>query len=106
MFERETDRLIVNVEGTILSERGTVIELLRSAPKVIIKASGQIEVVGKGPAIIYLDGQRLNSIELLNGLSDDDIARIEIVGNPSSKYDAEGNAVIEIITKDGARNGY
>lgn len=46
MYERETDRLVVNVEGTILSERGTVMELLRSAPKIIVKASGQIEVVG------------------------------------------------------------
>lgn len=106
MFQRELDRLVVNVEGTILSEKGSVIDLLRSAPNVIVRSSGAVEVVGKGAAIIYLDGRRINSLETLNALQANDIARIEVVDNPSSKYDAAGNAVIEIFTKNGVSNGY
>lgn len=105
MFERELGKLIVNVEGTILSEKGTVLELLRSAPNVIVRSTGDIQVVGKGSAIIYLDGRRLNATEILNTISANDIEKIEIIETPSARYDAEGNAVIEIITRNGALNG-
>lgn len=106
MFEREPDRLIINVEGTILAEKGTVLDLLRSAPNVIVRSNGSIEVVGKGAAIIYLDDRRLNTLELLNSIQANDVAKIEIIDNPSARYDAAGNAVIEIKTKSGAMNGY
>lgn len=106
MFERDLDKLTVNVEGTILSEKGTVLELLRSAPNVIVRADGSVMVVGKGAAIIYLDGRRVNTLEILNSLQASDISKIEIVDNPSAKYDAAGNAVIEIHTKSGMMDGY
>ena len=106
MFEREIGKLVVNVDGTILSERGTILELLKSAPNVIVKSSGDVIVVGKGNAIIYIDGQRLGSLDMLSSISANIVDRIEIIENPSARYDAEGNAVIEIITKKGALNGY
>lgn len=106
MFERELDRLIVNVEGTLLSDKGSVIDLLRSAPNVIVKSDGSISVVGKGNAIIYIDGRRVNNLEILNSIQSNDVAKIEIIDNPSAKYDAAGNAVIEIKTKKGMLNGY
>ncbi|MDX2361941.1 MAG: outer membrane beta-barrel family protein [Crocinitomicaceae bacterium] len=106
MFQREIGKLIVNVEETILSERGTVLDLLRAAPNVLVKSDNSISVVGKGAAIIYLDGQRINSVEMLSGISSSDVSRIEVIDSPSARYDAEGNAVIEIITKKGAMDGY
>ncbi len=106
MFERQVGKLVVNVDGTILSERGTLLELLKSAPNVIVKSSGEVIVVGKGSAIIYIDGQRLGSLEMLSSIPSNLVDRIEIIENPSARYDAEGRAVIEIITKQGAMNGY
>ena len=106
MYTREVGKLIVNVEGTILSERGTILELLKSAPNVIVRSNGGVSVAGKGSAIVFLDGQRVVSMEMLSAMSSDLVSKIEIIENPSSKYDAEGNAVIEIITKTGALNGY
>ena len=106
MYTREGGKLIVNVEGTILSERGTILELLKSAPNVIVRSDGGVSVAGKGSAIVFLDGQRVISMEMLSAMSSDLVSKIEIIENPSSKYDAEGNAVIEIITKLGALNGY
>lgn len=106
MYTREVGKLIVNVEGTILSERGTILELLKSAPNVIVRSDGGVSVAGKGNAIVYLDGQRVISMDMLSAMSSDLVSKIEIIENPSSRYDAQGNAVIEIITKSGALNGY
>ena len=106
LFKREADKLVVNVEGTILSERGTVVDVLKSTPNVIIKSDGEIYVVGRGSAILYLDGQRLNSINMLFAISAKDVQKIYVIKTPSSKYDAEGNAVVEIITRKAALNGY
>ena len=106
MYTREVGKLVVNVEGTILSERGTILELLKSAPNVIVRSDGGVSVAGKGTAIVYIDGQRVISMDMLSAMSSDLVSKIEIIENPSSKYDAEGNAVIEIITKSGALNGY
>ncbi|MGB0914857.1 MAG: outer membrane beta-barrel protein, partial [Crocinitomicaceae bacterium] len=106
MYTREVGKLVVNVEGTILSERGTILELLKSAPNVIVRSDGGVSVAGKGNAIVYLDGQRVISMDMLSAMSSDLVSKIEIIENPSSRYDAQGNAVIEIITKSGALNGY
>lgn len=106
MFEREVGKLIVNVEGTILSDKGTVVDVLKAAPNVIVKSGGEVIVVGKGTAILYLDGQRVNSLDMLSAISARDIQKINIIENPSAKYDAEGNAVVEIITRKGALRGY
>lgn len=105
MFQREVGKLVVNVEGTMLAEKGTIKDLLKSTPNVLVKGN-QVVVVGKGPAILYLDGQRVFSLEMISSISATDVHKIEVITNPSSKYDAEGNAVIEIITKTGAKNGY
>lgn len=106
VFEREINKLVINVEGTIMSERGTALDVLRSSPNVIVKANGEVIVVGKGPAIIYLDGQRVILLDMLSAISSRDIKKINIIENPSAKYDAEGNAVIEIITRQSELQGY
>ena len=106
MYEREMGKLIMNVEGTSLSLKGTVYDLLKSAPNVIVRSNGAISVAGKGGAILYLDGQRVMSIEMLKSIPSTNVKTIEVIDNPSSRYDAEGFAVIEIITIEGAKNGY
>ncbi|MFK7971186.1 MAG: outer membrane beta-barrel protein [Bacteroidia bacterium] len=105
VVQRGTD-VVVNVANTSLSSIGTAIDVLRSAPKVVLNSGGQITVLGKGNAIIYIDGQRTANPQVLQTLSSHDIKAIEIIENPSARYDAEGNAVIHIITKKGSQEGY
>jgi len=105
-FERSPGKLIVNVEESMLSDRGTLRDLLRSTPNVIVKSDNEVVVVGKGSAIIYLDGQRIMSLDMLSSISSNDVSRIEVIENPSARYDAEGRAVIEIITIQGTYDGY
>lgn len=93
----------VNVANTLLSTSSSVNELLGRVPNVIV-AEGQISVLGKGEAIIYLNGILIN-YERFAAIPVSQISKIEVISNPSSKYDAEGKAVINIITKKNIENG-
>ncbi|MEO9964193.1 MAG: outer membrane beta-barrel protein [Reichenbachiella sp.] len=106
LMEKEGSNTIVNVANTSLSNAGTALDVMRNAPKIDINRNGQLAILGKGNAIVYLDGQRVASSTLLNGLSSAEIDRIEIIENPTAKYDAEGNGVINVITKSKNVEGY
>ncbi|KUJ60475.1 TonB-dependent receptor [Flavobacteriaceae bacterium CRH] len=93
----------VNVANTVLSTSSSVNELLGRVPNVVV-AEGQISVLGKGEAIIYLNGILIN-YERFAAIPVSQILKIEVISNPSSKYDAEGKAVINIITKPNIENG-
>ena len=93
----------VNVTGTVLATSSSVNELLGRVPNIVV-AEGQISVLGKGEAIIYLNGILIN-YERFAAIPVSQIAKIEVISNPSSKYDAEGKAVINIITKQNIENG-
>ncbi|MFH6988736.1 TonB-dependent receptor domain-containing protein [Flavobacterium collinsii] len=95
--------LDVNVANTLLSTSSSVNELLSRVPNVIV-AEGQISVLGKGEAIIYLNGILIN-YERFAAIPVSQILKIEVISNPTSKYDAEGKAVINIITKKSIENG-
>lgn len=85
----------VNVKKTMLGSSTSVLEVLSKSPGVIVNGSS-ISVVGKGEALIYKDGKRITA-DQLNNIPVQSIEKIEIINNPSSKYDAEGRAVINII---------
>lgn len=93
----------VNVANTLLAISNSVNELLGRVPNVVV-SEGQVSVLGKGEAIIYLNGILIN-YERFAAIPVSQIASIEVVANPSSKYDAEGKAVINIITKKNIENG-
>lgn len=100
---RSNGAIEVNVANTLLSTSSSVNELLSRVPNVIV-SEGQISVLGKGEAIIYLNGILISS-ERFAAIPISQIAKIEVITNPSSKYDAEGKAVINIITKKNMDSG-
>jgi hypothetical protein len=94
----------VNVANTILATSTSVTEILSKSPNVIVAENG-VSVFGKGEAIIYLNGVQITN-ERLASISPSQIKKIEIISNPSSKYDAEGKAVINVITVANFEEGY
>lgn len=93
----------VNVNGTVLATSSSVNELLGRVPNVVV-AEGQISILGKGEAIIYLNGILIN-YERFAAIPVSQIVKIEVISNPSSKYDAEGKAVVNIVTKKKIESG-
>ena len=107
-IEKKADRLVFNVENTILSV-GNTQNLLKKTPG-IFEMEGTY-MVQNSPAVIYIDNKRvyLTSEELdalLRGYSADNIKSIEVITNPPASYDAEGVAVININTSKGISLGY
>jgi hypothetical protein len=99
MIEVKADKTILNVENTINSTGQDALELLRKAPGVTLDKDDLISLSGKNGVQIYIDGKPspLTGTDLtayLKSLQSSQIESIEIITNPSAKYDAAGNAGI------------
>jgi iron complex outermembrane recepter protein len=111
MIEVLADKTVFNVQNSLSATGTTGFELLRKAPGVIIDNSENLILEGKTGVLIYIDGkpsvlsgQDLNNF--LKTLQASDIEAIEIITQPSSKYDAAGNAgIINIRLKKDKRFG-
>jgi hypothetical protein len=99
MVEVKADKTIVNVEGTINAVGNDGLELLRKSPGVMIDKDDNLSLAGKNGVKVYIDGKPspLSGAELasyLKSLQSAQIESIEIITNPSAKYEASGNAGI------------
>jgi iron complex outermembrane recepter protein len=111
-IERKIDRLVVNVENSIVSAGSTALEVLEKSPGVMINQESGINLKGKSGVNIMIDGKPTpmsgtDLITYLKSIPSANIERIEIITNPSAKYDASGNAgIIDIRFKKDKRDGY
>ncbi|HKO76033.1 MAG TPA: outer membrane beta-barrel family protein [Flavobacterium sp.] len=104
-FSNKNGNIKVDVANSILNATPNTIDLLSKLPNITISADKEnITVIGKGNPLIYIDNQKVGMNDL-NALSVDDIKTIEIITNPSSKYEAEGRAVILISRKFSKKEG-
>lgn len=87
----------IQVTGSILAGSTSATELLERSPGIIF-TEGRAGVAGRGEALIFLNGQAI-TYEQMAAIPVSRIARVEVIPNPSARYDAEGKAVINIITK-------
>ncbi|HEY4111210.1 outer membrane beta-barrel protein [Puia sp.] len=110
--ERKRDKIIVNVEASVTNTGSTVLEVLERSPGVTVDRSGGITLNGKQGVLVmiddkptYLSGDDLNN--LLSSMSSTQVSRIELIANPSAKYDAAGGAgIINIKTKKNKNEGF
>ena len=110
LVERQMDKLVVNVSASPLAAGSNGNDILRRAPGVRIDKDGNITVNGKGVEIwidgkpSYLSGQQLKA--MLDGTDGNTIEKIEIISNPSAKYDASGQGgIINIKLKRNMMRG-
>jgi outer membrane receptor protein involved in Fe transport len=106
LFEMDGEKVKVNVEGTSLTTAGNALDVLRRSPGIQVSSTDNVSVFGKGTAIIYIDGMLLSSVDILKSLPSTDIKSVEIIRNPSARYDAGGRAVINITTIRSTLQGY
>jgi hypothetical protein len=106
LVETKADRLIYNVENSAMAA-GNSLQLLRSAPFVRISADNSVSLQGK-KTMILIDGKPVPDVSLENILQTmpaGNIQKIELITQPSAKYDASYGAVINIITKKNQAEG-
>jgi iron complex outermembrane recepter protein len=112
MFEVKTDKLVFNVQQSTVSTGNTALELLRKSPGIVVDQSDNIAMRGKNGVRIYIDGKPspLAGADLaaqLQSMQASDIEAIEIIANPSARFDAAGNAgIINIRLKKDKNLGF
>lgn len=111
-IETKIDRTVVNVDASPTNAGATALEVLEKSPGIMVNNDGAISLRGKAGVIVMLDGKPSflspgDLANLLKNMPASSIEQIEIMTNPSSKYDASGNAgVINIKTKKGKTAGF
>ncbi len=105
LVERRADMLVVNVENSTLAAGNTAMDILERSPGVTVDKDDNISLMGKQGVTVMIDGRQthLSAEQLANFLRNTDgntIKSIELITNPSSKYDASGTAgMINIVLK-------
>lgn len=99
IVEVKADKTILNVEGTINAVGNDALELLRKSPGVTVDKDDNISLSGKNGVQVYIDGRPspLSGADLANylkSLQSAQIEAIELITNPSAKYEAAGTAGI------------
>jgi hypothetical protein len=106
VIKNKNGSLKIDVANSIFKSVPNTLDLLAKLPNIQLSPDKEsITVIGKGNPMIYIDNQKVG-LNDLNTLSVEDIKSIEIIKNPSAKYEAEGRAVILITRKLSKKEGF
>ena len=89
--------MITTIEGTILGKSGSAQEMLSKVPGMTLKGE-DLEVLGKGTPIFYINGRKMQDKDELKRLRSEEIKSVEVITNPGAQYDATISAVVRIKT--------
>ena len=92
-----SNSMVTDIPGTVLGTSGTVLEMLGKVPGMMAKGS-ELEVIGKGAPVIYVNGRKLNDMNELKQMRSEDVQSVEVISNPGAQYDATVTAVVRIKT--------
>ena len=111
MVEAKLDKMVVNVDASPSNAANTALELLEKSPGISVDRDGNISLKGKQGVIVLMDGKQTylsgqELADLLRGMPASELEQVEIMTQPSSKYDAAGNAgVINLKRKKSRQMG-
>ncbi|MGB1248828.1 MAG: outer membrane beta-barrel protein, partial [Chitinophagales bacterium] len=105
----ELDKKVINVDKQIAASNGNAVDVLTSVPSVQVDIDGNVKLRGNSGFQVLINGRPsiLSGSDALQQIPASQIKNIEIITNPSAKYDAEGTAgIINIILKDENKGGF
>jgi hypothetical protein len=110
-IESGQGKMMVNIPQASVSAGTTILDLLRKSPSITVDGNGNITMQGQGVLVMIDDRQTyLNGADLANylkSMSADQVAQLELITQPSAKYDAEGNSgIINIKTRKDRKAGW
>ena len=111
-YEMTLDKHVFNVGKDVGNTAGNAIEVLENIPAVSVDVDGNVSLRGDDGVRILIDGKEsglagMSTQDALRTLQGDMIERVEVITNPSVRYDAEGSAgIINIILKKDKRQGF
>lgn len=111
LIEVKADKMVFNVENSINATGSNALELLQKSPGVQVDNNDNISMKGKSGVRVYVDGKMMqlgrdDLAAYLRSINSNDIEAIEMIANPSAKYDASGNAgIVNIRLKKNKKYG-
>ncbi|MCC6372785.1 MAG: TonB-dependent receptor family protein [Bacteroidia bacterium] len=102
-FQNTKDGTRLNVENTLLAASASSGELLSKFPALNVSGN-KVSVFGRGEALIYLGGKQI-PYELFMSIPVNRIKSVELINNPSAKYDARGRSVLLVTLKKNEEEG-
>lgn len=111
-IEHRLDRIIVNVENSIVASGSTALEVLKRSPGVIVDKDDNISMNGKPGVSIMIDGKlsylsNQDIAAMLKSMPADQLEKIELITNPSAKFDAAGTGgIINLVLKKNRNYGW
>ena len=102
LIEKSIEKTTINVAKDISLIGGTAIDVMQTLPSVDVDIDGNIIYRGSDKVIILLNGEKSELVKSLAQIPADQIEKIELINNPSAKYEAEGmSGIINIVLKSG-----
>lgn len=109
--EIKLDKRVYNVGKDMIVKGGTVSDVLDNVPSVTVDTEGNVALRGNENVKILIDGKPsglagINVADALKLLPADAVEKVEVITNPSARYDAEGGGgIINIVLRKGKSNG-
>lgn len=105
----QIDKKVIDVDQMQTVISGSAVDILENIPSVTVDVDGNVSLRGSGSFTVLIDGRPsvLDAQDILQQLSASSIGSIEIITNPSAKYDPEGTAgIINIVLKESRLRGF
>lgn len=110
VMEYQLDKRVYNVDADINNQGANAVEVLENIPSITVDAEGNISLRGNPNVRILIDGKMsgfATNADALQQLRSDNIERIEVITNASSRYDAQGEGgIINIVMKKNQTKGF
>lgn len=113
IIERKVDRMIFNVQNSMVSQGSSGTDVLANTPLIKIdEDKGLLAIAGKSGVSVMVNDRMLNlsGTELMNylkNLRSENILKIEVITTPPAKYEAQGNSgIINIVLKKSQEQGW
>jgi hypothetical protein len=109
---QHADKMVINPDASIITSSDNVMDILKQLPGVSVDNNDNISLKGKQGVIVMIDDKPTylsadQLANLLKGMQGKNVERIEMIENPSARYDAEGNSgIINIRTKHNKAPGF
>ena len=108
-IQYKIDRKVINVSKNINASGGTLVDVLESTPSMNVDIDGNVTMRGSSNFTVLIDGKPsvLDANDILNQIPASTVETIEIITNPSAKFDPDGTAgIINVITKKKQLSGF
>ena len=105
----QIDKKVINVDAQITASSGTAVDILENVPSVTVDIEGNVSLRGSSNFTVLIDGRPtiLEAGDILQQISASSIENIEIITNPSAKFNPEGTAgIINLVMKKNNKFGF